>query len=763
MNTARWLRTALAVALAVYCTTLLIDPSLLSDWLRVWLPGNLAIALAIAILVHRACTHPAERSRVILLALGVGAFFAGGNLFFLLPGDVSTGTPPLLSEIAYLAVTPLLLAGILLALRQHLRHARVIVALDGLSGAMAGAAVSACATVPLVARLWNGSSSDLVSLAFVFGDVVLVTASLGALAIVGMARGRNFAVWALGMMVFAVGDILYAYLLAFDAYQAGTWVDSFWAVGLSLIAVGATMPSGAQARHVPPVQSLTVVSLGSLAAVIVLVVAPDWRANAVPSILAVCALGAAGVRLALAFLQLRELAVVREQALTDELTGVGNRRALYRRLDELLGAPAKEAGPRGVPAGFTLVLIDLDHFKEVNDSLGHAMGDELLQMVVHRFSATLAELPTPHLLTRLGGDEFAVVLDEVTTSEGALVVGAALRASLSEPIELGPAALHVRASIGLAIAPEHGEARSDLLFAADAAMYAAKAAGLPLALHSPDGVGDRRTRLAVAEELYTALERRELTVAYQPVCTPSGRLVAAEALVRWDHPVRGRLTPADFLDTAERYQLTQVIAERVLDVTLSDLARWRCRDPTLTASVNVSASDLRDESIVDIVAAALLAHRIPAAALTVEITETAMMRDPEMAHTVMRALADLGVELSVDDYGTGYSSLEYLLRLPVNEIKLDQAFSRTLIDEPRSVAIVRSTVDLTHALGLRMVAEGVEDEPTLGILAGLGCDRVQGWHLGRPMPAAAFETLVGQPSTMTPAVGRSGFTAGLTS
>ena len=191
----------------------------------------------------------------------------------------------------------------------------------------------------------------------------------------------------------------------------------------------------------------------------------------------------------------------------------------------------------------------------------------------------------------------------------------------------------------------------------------------------------RRGRLAIAEQLYTALDKHELTVAYQPIRTPDGRLVAAEALVRWDHPERGRLSPVDFLETAERYRLTQAIAERVLDVTLSDLARWRTRDPQLTASVNVSASDLRDESIVAIVANALLTHGLPPQALTIEITETAMMRDPEMAHTVMRALADLGVELAVDDYGTGYSSLEYLLKLPVNEIKLDRAFSTDLVDE----------------------------------------------------------------------------------
>ena len=280
--------------------------------------------------------------------------------------------------------------------------------------------------------------------------------------------------------------------------------------------------------------------------------------------------------------------------------------------------------------------------------------------------------------------------------------------------------------------------------------------GESVALPSKEGAADqRRGRLAIAEQLYAALDKHELTVAYQPIRTPDGRLVAAEALVRWDHPERGRLGPVDFLETAERYRLTPAIAERVLDVTLSDLARWRTRDPKLTASVNVSASDLRDESIVAIVANALITHGLPPQALTIEITETAMMRNPEMAHTVMRAFADLGVELAVDDYGTGYSSLEYLLKLPVHEIKLDRAFSTDLADE-HSVAIVRSTIDLTHALGLRMVAEGVEDQATLELLRALGCDRVQGWHLGRPMPAGDFERLIGQSLDQTMAARTTG-------
>ena len=713
-------------------------------WLRDSFLGNLVFGLAAAILFRRAYANTTERSWAIPLGLAICSYMAGANTYLLIHAINGEVSPPSWADLGYLAVYPFMLAGILLALREHLRGVRLIVALDGITGSLAGAAVATAAIAPLISRVWNGSPTALVSIAYPLGDVVLVAASLGALGIVGVHNGRHFALWAFGMLVFGVGDIVYAYRLAFDQYQVGTWLDALWAIGLAMVAMGAVTRKESRPRGVPGARSLVVVTVGSVLAVIVLAIAPSWGSNPVPSILALLTLVGGGVRFALAFLQLRELAIVREQAMTDELTGAANRRALYNQLDDLFRPVVVDI--RGEqetlpPPSFTLALIDLDHFKEVNDSFGHAAGDELLQTVVTRFGQALDELQTPHLLARLGGDEFAVILHAAATRKAAMIVGAALLESLAEPVVLADAVLHAQASIGLAIAPMHGENRGDILFAADAAMYSSKTSGQRLSFHSPAGVGDRRKRLAVAEDLYTALERRELTVAYQPILTAAGRLVAAEALVRWDHPERGRLSPGEFLEAAERYRLTQVIAERVLDVTLADLARWRADGGELTASVNVSASDLRDESIVGIVASALLKHRLPPEVMTIEITETAMMHDPGKAQSVMQALHELGVQLAVDDYGTGYSSLEYLLKLPISEIKLDRAFSANLGTEVRAKEIVRSTVDLTHALGLRMVAEGVENEQSLTVLCELGCDLVQGWHLGRPMSANAFESL----------------------
>jgi diguanylate cyclase len=749
VKASRSLRAAMVTILAVYVVVLLL-PIEMPPWLRDGVLGNLVLALPAAVLLHRGRQHPADRSWTLPLAAGVSLYVLA-NIFYTVSVGLGSQTFPSPADVGYLGCYPFLLAGLLLALREHLRGVRLIVALDGLGGTLAGGAVATYAIAPLIDKVWDGSIAAATTLAYPVCAVVVIAASLGALGIVGTTKGWQFVVWVVGMIVFGVGDITYSYELAFGHYHAGGLLDASWPIGLAMAAAGATSLTHLRQRPLPGPRSLIVVAVAAASTVVVLAVAPAWAANPAPSVLALMTLAVCAVRLALAFLQLRELAVVRQQALTDELTGAANRRALHAALDRQFQTGAHAGAQTGVrdegPAeqtevGFGLALIDLDHFKEVNDSFGHAAGDDLLRTVVTRFAAALDQLQMPHLLARLGGDEFAVILFEVDSRESAMACGKALQESLLEPVLLDDVALHVQASVGVAVAPDHARNRGDMLFAADAAMYAAKSSGEAICLYSPATVGDRRRRLEVAEDLYSALDRGELMVEYQPIMSASGELVGAEALVRWDHPARGRLSPGEFLEIAERYRLTPSIAQRVLDVALTDLHRWRATGAPIRISVNVSASDLHDETLVDSVASALLTHDVPPSALTIEITETAMMRNPEMAHTVMHALDDLGVQLAVDDYGTGYSSLEYLLKLPINEIKLDRAFSADLVTELRSVAIVRSTVDLTHALGLRMVAEGVENEHTLAILQDLGCDLVQGWHLGRPMSATAFEQLI---------------------
>jgi diguanylate cyclase (GGDEF)-like protein len=742
VNASRWLQLAMWAVLAAYVVLLLSPPDGMPPWVRDVAVGNLAYALPMALMFRVARDRPETVPWAVPLAVG-SSFLLCGHLSGTLMTATTGATPfPSVADVAYPLFYPFLLAGVLTALRRQLRGVRLIVALDGIAGCGAGAAVASWALATLVAKVWNGSLVAAITLAYPLCDAVLIAASLGALAVVGLRNGRQFILWALGMMAFGVADIAYAYRLTFGTYHVGTPLEALWALGLAVVALGATTAPRSETADVPGARSLAVVTVASVSAVVVLAAAPGWELHPAPSLLSLITLAACGTRFVLAFVQLRELAAIREQALTDELTGCANRRALYLALDDLFRPGVEDPSYWAKGNSFALALIDLDHFKEVNDSHGHAAGDDLLKAVVARFSEALKELQTPHLLARLGGDEFAVILYDAGSRNAAMACGAALQESLVEPVALDDVVLHAQASIGIATAPLHGQDRGDILFAADAAMYEAKTSGEMVSFHSPAATGDRRKRLEVAEDLFAALERDELTVDYQPIVTVNGRLVGAEALVRWDHPTRGRLLPGDFLEAAERYRLTPAIAERVLDLALADLARWRAMGTALTTSVNVSASDLREERLVKIVASALLKRQVPPEALTIEITETAMMTDPELARSVMQALHDLGVRLSVDDYGTGYSSLEYLLKLPINEIKLDRAFSVDLPEELRATAIVRSTVDLTHALGLRMVAEGVEDEETLLILRELSCDLVQGWHLGRPMSAAAFERLL---------------------
>ena len=765
MTETRWLAAALvagATGLVGYELLALVLPVGLPWWVRDGLIAGAVMAVPVAVLHRWRQSSPGERAWAGPLIAGGGLLLAGHLLHVLgLAFDLTLGggALPAPADVASLTAYPFLLAGLLMALRQQLLGIRLIVALDGLAGALAASAAATWAIAPLVDPLWNGSGASLVLLAYPMFDAVLLAAALGALGLVGHGHARQFGLWAVALLVLGIGDLAHAYRVALDTYVPGTWWEGLGALAVVLLALGATWQT-AQSPQVPGARSLSVPALASLVAVLVLAGAPTWGEAPLPTVLALLTVAVCGARFLRAFLQLRELAVVREQAMTDELTGAANRRALYRHLDELLepvvlpgrhaaGKDAKDRDPEDTQeradGSFAVALIDLNHFKEVNDTLGHAVGDALLKAVVQRFTAALEELETPHLLARLGGDEFAVVLHEATSRNAALIVGQALVESLSEPVQLPGTELHAHASIGLAVAPQHGRTRSEILFAADAAMYAAKTSGDAVRFHVP--ARDEKTQqLTVAEELYRALDRHELIVEYQPIVSTTGDLAGAEALLRWDHPEGERLEPALFLDAAERYRLTGAIAERVLHVALADLARWRASGVPLTVSVNLAAADLRDEAIVSVVANALLAHQVPAEALTLDIGEAALMENLDRAKGVVRALHDLGVRLALDDYGRGGISLETLRTLPFHDLKLDRTFARDAAVDARSGGIVRATIYLAHALGLRMVAEGVEDRRALKALETMGCDLAQGWHLGRPESAADFLERLSRPT-----------------
>jgi diguanylate cyclase len=427
---------------------------------------------------------------------------------------------------------------------------------------------------------------------------------------------------------------------------------------------------------------------------------------------------------------LRQTLASRHQALHDPLTGLPNRELFADRIEHATRTADRELRPAA------LLLLDLDRFKDVNDTLGHHHGDELLRQVGTRLVTELRDVDT---VARLGGDEFAVLLPGAT-GEGAASVADKLRAALHEPLVLDGVALDLDASIGIAVYPDHGGDAAQLLQHADVAMYAAKHAHAGFMVYDPAVDQHSPRRLALLGGLRRALETDELVLHYQPKADlRSGRILGVEALVRWQHPQHGLLGPGEFIPLAERTGLIHPLTGWVLDTALHQAAEWHRAGRRLSVAVNLSTRCLLDPALPDRVDGRLAGWRLPAGALTLEVTESAVMADPARALDVLGRLHALGVGLALDDFGTGYSSMAYLKTLPVDELKVDRSFVGQMASSPSDAVIVRSTIDLGHNLGLRVVAEGVETQEAWEQLKALGCDTAQGYLLGRPMPAADLE------------------------
>ena len=431
---------------------------------------------------------------------------------------------------------------------------------------------------------------------------------------------------------------------------------------------------------------------------------------------------------------------IKHQALTDALTGLPNRTLLYDRASQAM----RQADRELVPAA--LALIDLDRFKEVNDTLGHHYGDQLLLQVGQRLRAALRTVDT---VARLGGDEFAILLPRIETGEGAVTVAKKLLASLEEPFVLEGLSVDVEASIGVAVYPDHGTDPEELLQRADIAMYTAKETHAGFVLFDPRQDQHSPRRLALLGELRRALEQRQLLLHYQPkVDAHTGQLLGVEALVRWQHPEHGMVPPDEFIPLAERTGLIVPLTHYVLDEALRQGRQWSDAGHELSVAVNVSARRLLDLQFPDEVAALLDRHQVPAELLVIELTESTIMADPVHALDILTRLNTMGVQLSIDDFGTGYSSMAYLKHLPVHELKVDRSFVSQMLQSSSDAVIVHSTIDLGRNLGLRVVAEGVENALTLQQLDLLGCHAVQGYHISRPIAADDLTSwLEQQPAT----------------
>ena len=424
------------------------------------------------------------------------------------------------------------------------------------------------------------------------------------------------------------------------------------------------------------------------------------------------------------------MSVQREhQAHHDELTGLSNRKLLIRRTNDALAQAARTDATVG------FLLLDLDRFKEVNDTLGHPVGDRLLQFVAHRLTHSVRP---GDMVARLGGDEFAVLLPSVKEAAAAREVAARLRAAVAEPIRIDGMSFDIEASVGIALFPDDASGFELLLQHADVAMYLAKERRSGVERYVADSDRNSPARLALLGDLRRGLDRGELELYYQPKIYLADRTMAGmEALVRWQHPVRGLMEPDDFIPLVEQSYLMRELTARVMDLALGQASLWWQAGMRVQVSLNLAARDLLDNGLTDIIERGLARHGLPPGALLLEIDERVLTSEPAHAVATAEALAALGVSLSLDDFGTGYSSLVRLKRLPVSEVKIDSSFVGRLLQSTDDMVIVRSIVDLVGALGIRSVAEGVESAEVAAELAAMGCAAAQGWYFSRPLNAVS--------------------------
>jgi diguanylate cyclase (GGDEF)-like protein len=425
----------------------------------------------------------------------------------------------------------------------------------------------------------------------------------------------------------------------------------------------------------------------------------------------------------------RQMEEIQHRAHYDQLTELPNRTLFQLRIEEAISASA------GDPV--VVMLLDVDRFKEVNDTLGHEMGDLLLRELGARLHVLACED-----VARLGGDEFGILLPGASVAEATFLADR-IHAALEQPFHLGGFSLEIATSVGIAVYPEHGVDADALLQHADVAMYVAKAAHAGTALYSAEQDTNDAARLALAGELRRAIENEQLVVFFQPKAElESGRIVGVEALVRWQHPERGFIPPNDFIPIAERTGLIKPLSRYVLAVALRQCGRWAADGLDLHVAVNHTIPDLLDLELPDRIAVLLAETGVEPQQLELEITESTILADPFRVRHVLDRLNEMGLRLAIDDFGTGYSSLAYLKRLPVQTIKIDRSFVTDMLESESDAAIVRSTIDLARNLGLQVVAEGVETQEMWDSLREQGCTLAQGYLIGKPMPAGELAGLL---------------------
>jgi diguanylate cyclase (GGDEF)-like protein len=703
-----------------------------TDPIRNWLSCVVYVLVA-AVVAFRAVRGSTKRRAWAVFALGLAAYGAGNILWSFWLGNLSNPPVPSVSDGLWLSLYPLSYAGIVGIARAHGdRKTPAGVWLDGI---IAGAGLAALGATlvfrPILASASGNTAAVATELAYPIADLLLAALVVGVLALRGWRIDRMWGLLGAGFLLLAVADCLFAVQVADGSTNTNPVTNLLYISAIALLGVAAWQPDS-QARPRIAGRSVLLVPAGfTLVALGILFYDHVHRLDPLAFGLAALTLVAAVVRMALAFHDLRGLADARAAATTDELTGLGNRRLFIARVHSAIAT----AEPRG--KSVSVLLLDIDNFKQLNDTLGHSAGDELLRRIGPRLMATLRDGDT---VARLGGDEFAILLDGEPTEKEAARIAAKLLRALREPFEVHGLALRITASVGIATYPADAGDTEELMKRADVAMYEAKASRNGFEFYSADHDTNSQPRLLIAGKLASALEGDGIAVHFQPkVEAESSRITGVEALVRLRLPDGHMVAPLDFLAAAAHAGLSRQLTRRVLAIALDQLEIWRDAGHDIDLAVNTTLDDLLDTNFPTEVADELARRGLAPEVLILEVTETAVLSDPKRVGTVLMQLAELGVGLSLDDFGTGYSSLAHLKSFPVREVKIDRSFVAQMCTEPTDAAIVSAMIGLAASLGISVVAEGVEDVATREVLAKLGCELIQGYLVGRPVPACELE------------------------
>jgi diguanylate cyclase (GGDEF)-like protein len=683
------------------------------------------VVTASFLVMVRAVTVGSERRAWIALAIGLSLWSTADVIRSMNPTDLMSAPRFSLADPFEVLGHIGIYVGVMLLVRERAGRFFRSQWLDGLVAGLGFTALASAFALEALTQSSDGGD-QLFSLGYPILDLTLLTLVIGIFATSGLRPSRIW--WLLGAS-FAIrfsADMLYVAGRPGDVPELIA-LASLWMCAITMLSLSAWQQGDAlkpiRVDGWPVVVLPLVFAVSSLGLILTHVL---LSLSTTTLVLATAAVILAIVRTGFMFEEMSGIAHERREVEIDALTGLGNRRLLNRRVADAVHSNE---------SGSVLMLIDLDRFKEINEALGYENGDRLLKLVGERLTGCLR---TGDTLVRLGGDDFAILLPEADTSTSAAVVER-INDQLAAPFTVDGSFVHVDVSVGVALAPHHGRRAGDLLRNAERAMYEAKSMDQLWRLYAQERDGASRERLDFIAELRHAIASDQLVLHYQPkVSLTDGTVGGAEALVRWEHPRRGLLYPDAFISLAEEARLMEALTAVVLRKALDQCGRWRALGMELSVAVNLSPSTLLKTGLTARVMEALESAGLPPSALELEITENALLADPETAHNVVAALRSHGVSVSVDDYGTGFASLGYLRKLDIDRLKLDRELVWDLDVDPTSTAIIDSTFRLADALHLRTVAEGVESAHQMQRLAELGCDEAQGYFLCRPIEPEAF-------------------------